>query len=182
MDKNLFYLSDSFSVYVGTDEYKTHIDMNFFIQSVNTRDFPHTKDFFKKNFPSVLRTQCFNYKNFSFDKEIEATELGHLFEHILLDQLCFKKMNLGLNSVSYSGRTSWNWRKEKKGIFHIFVNAKEKDKIFLDMALKDTINLFERLLINEDPNYVFEERINNDNFISTGMISKVLPVEIENNG
>lgn len=181
MDKKLFYLSDRFSLHVGIDEYTTHIDMNLFIPSVNTCDFPYTINFLRKNFPSVLRTQCFNYKNFSFDKEVVATELGHLFEHILLDQLCFQKMNLGFSRISYSGRTSWNWEKDKRGVFHIFINIKKKDQIFLNKALNDTINLFERLLINEEVNQVLEERIIEDNFISTGNI-KMLPVEIGING
>lgn len=177
MDKKLFYLSDRFSLHVGTDEYKTHIDMSLFISSVNTCDFPQTINFLKKNFPSVLRTQCFNYKNFSFDKEVASTELGHLFEHILLDQLCVQKMNLGLNRVSYSGRTSWNWEKDKRGMFHILINVKKKDQIFLDKALTDTINLFEKILINEQqPRQIFEEKLS-DKFISTGMINSLL-VEI----
>lgn len=181
MDKKLFYLSDRFSLQVGTDEHKTHIDMSLFIPNVNTRDFPHTFDFLKKNFPSVLRTQCFNYKNLSFKDEVKETELGHLFEHILLDQLCIEKINLGSIRVSYSGRTSWNWKKDKRGVFHIFVNANKKDSCLLNPALKNTINLVERLLINENENYLTDEKVSLnkmiDKFISTGNV-EVLPVDL----
>jgi hypothetical protein len=175
VDKKLFYLSDRFSLHVGTDQYKTHIDMSLFIPSVNTCDFPHTLFFLRNNFPSVLRTQCFNYKKISFDKEVVATELGHLFEHILLDQLCFHKMNSGLSRISYSGRTSWNWEKDKRGVFHIFINVKKKDNIFLDKALADTISLFERLIISDNQTPIFEEKLNK--FVSTGNVNS-LPVEI----
>lgn len=182
MDKKLFYLSNRFSLQVRADEYKTHIDMNLFISNVNTRDFPHTVDFLKKNFPSVLRTQCFNYQNLAFKKEVEETEIGHLFEHILLDQLCVEKMNSGSTRVSYSGRTSWNWKKDKRGVFHILVNASKKETYLLNPALSNTINLIERLLINRNENYLLKKEVsvnNNliDKFISTGNV-EVLPVDL----
>jgi hypothetical protein len=179
VDKKLFYLSDQFSLHVGTWKKRTNIDMNLFIPNVNTRDFPHTLNFLKDNFPSVLKTQCFNYKNLSFDKEVQATEIGHLFEHILLDQLCIQKIKIGFNKVSYSGRTSWNWEIDKKGIFHISINANKDDILLLGSALKETISLVEKLIKEESILITHQKKDMIDKFYSTDNV-EVLPVDLVN--
>ncbi len=120
--------------------------MHMHIPFVNTRDFSYTLNFLKEKFPSVLSTKCFNSKNLPFVVEVEQTEVGHLFEHVLLDQLCFMKMDNGSNRAEFSGRTSWNWEKDPIGVFHITLNLKKQDLEFLNAALKKTIALIESLL------------------------------------
>jgi hypothetical protein len=100
----------------------------------------------KLYFPKVLETECFNENNLPFSKEILETEMGHLFEHILLEYLCEEKIECGAKRAVFSGRTDWDWYQHPYGTFEIRVNAGTKDEIFFDAALTKSISLFEKIL------------------------------------
>ncbi len=146
MSNKLFYKSNFFSFSTKIAPLNTKLIMQVVLPYINTRDLPHIVDFLKTKFPSVLGTKCFNYYNLPFIKEVEATEFGHLFEHILLDQLCILKLALGYKKAVFNGRTEWNWKRDPKGLFHIIVDIGEKDIFILNQALKKTINLTEELI------------------------------------
>lgn len=137
---------DFFSLRV--EHYKTHtqIAMQLFIPTVNTKEIPMTYAILKQTLPSVLKSQCFNELNLSFCREVRTTEIGHLFEHVLLEYLCLQKMAIGCKSATFSGVTNWNWKKEKWGSFHIQVNAGYKDLPIFSPALQKTIALTETVL------------------------------------
>ena len=78
-------------------------------------------------------------------KEVRKTEMGHLFEHILLEYLCMEKMEEGATDVVYNGVTWWDWQKEQEGSFHIQVDCGLADNITLAKALGKTILLVEGL-------------------------------------
>jgi len=113
---------------------------------VNTCDFPETLEFLKNNYPSVLKTQCFNDKNLPFETEVVATEIGHLFEHILIDTLCSLKIKKGARTAIFNGTTSWNWLENPRGSFLIYIDACSSDYDLLIEALKLTINLTKNLM------------------------------------
>ena len=122
------------------------ITMELFIPIVNTNTLPKTHKILKKMLPSVLITECFNEQNIPFIEEVKHTEIGHLFEHILLENLCMLKIADGKSSATFRGRTHWNWKKDKKGIFHIIVSAGKKDAHLLPDALDQTIQLTNHIL------------------------------------
>lgn len=122
--------------------------MQLFTPFVNTKDLPSTLNFLSKEFPPVLKTKCFNDKNLPFIKEVQATELGHLFEHILLEQIFLMKSLNSSRDFQVNGRTSWNWGKDKSGIFHITVDAGFEDKLYVKESLVNSIHLTERLCKN----------------------------------
>lgn len=116
---------------------------------INTRELPHTVAVLKRHLPSVLRTQCFNEHGRSFRREVTQTEIGHLFEHILLRYLCDAKLESGASHAEYSGRTDWNWFRDPRGTFHIFIDAPREDwKLFL-VAMQKSITLMERLFVTD---------------------------------
>lgn len=128
--------------------------MELFIPIVNTRHIPHTYSYLQKNFPDVLATECFNDLNLPFCEEVKATELGHLFEHMLLVNICQIKVHSGVRDVVVNGRTSWNWMKEKEGVFNIMIDIGKKDIEYLIHALKKTIEVFEKLFTIPAPQTV----------------------------
>ncbi len=95
--------------------------------------------------PSILRSTCFNDQGFAFEQEVQNTEFGHLFEHILLEYLCKAKITFGARKAVYRGRTSWNWPKQEEGVFKIYVNAYVEDKILFLKALGESIVLMRQI-------------------------------------
>ncbi len=180
MHKNLFIFSNSFWLEILPQKTNTQFVLQMRIKSVNTRDYPITLNFLKENLPSVLKTQCFNENKYNFRQEVKATEIGHLFEHILLDRICKEKLSRGFNNIVFNGNTSWNWEKEPKGVFHITIDSGEKDFKYLKTALKTTISIMEELLLSKEESVEIPldtSYINNlNNFIPTDKAS-AWPVE-----
>jgi len=114
--------------------------------SVNTSDFPHTYRTLKTFLPSVLTTECFNDENLPFSQEVKSTEIGHLFEHILLEYMCQLKIAKGHKSAVFAGKTRWNWERDPRGTFHIRVNCTLKDVDIFPTALNKTIALMKIIL------------------------------------
>lgn len=146
MGKNLLYTSDLFSLSVLSSKEKVIMTMNSYTTYINTLMLPHTHTFLKERFPSVLRTRCFNDQELPFIQEVQRTEIGHLFEHILLEYLCKFKLRAGHRKAIFSGTTSWNWIKEKEGVFHIEVDAREEDLAYFHAAFSEAIKLTEDLI------------------------------------
>lgn len=149
MVKNLSYHSDLFSFKIGQTRKITMINIQFFTPFVNTSEIPSTLNFLKSEYPSVLLTTCFNDKNLPFIVEVNATEIGHLFEHILIDELCFLKIKHGAESAIYNGNTSWNWKINPYGSFQIRIDIGKKDLPILVEGLKKTIYLTNKLIRTE---------------------------------
>lgn len=118
-----------------------------------TSQLPLTYKTLKKHVPSIFNSECFNSQNQPFKKEVKDTEVGHLFEHILLEFLCIAKMKNGARSSTFSGVTKWNWKKEKKGMFHITIKIKPKDFDLLKGALEKAIDVMENIFGSRDPVY-----------------------------
>lgn len=151
MSKENLYTSNNFVLSLHQTPTSSTIKMQVTAPFLNTRNLPQTLVFLKNNFPDVLSTECFNEDNYSFTQEVQATELGHLFEHILLEYMCNIKVAGGAKNVVFNGNTSWNWDNDPEGLFHISLDVGEKDINLLIEALGKSIHLTERLL---SPTYV----------------------------
>lgn len=129
---------------------KTFITMSLMTSYFHTTHLPSTYQILKDNLPTVLQTECFNDSGLPFDQEVKNTEIGHLFEHILLEYLCELKIQYGHKKALFKGVTNWNWKKDAKGTFHIFIDIDQKDVIFLDIALEKSIKLLNKVLENNN--------------------------------
>lgn len=118
---------------------------------INTADIPYTFDVLQSFLPSVLTTECFNDQGLPFSQEVKKTEIGHLFEHILLEYMCQFKINKGYKSAVYAGRTKWNWERDPKGVFHIRINCTLKDSDIFPLALGKSITLLKIILHHNEP-------------------------------
>lgn len=137
------YASTSFSFDLKQNKTEVNLIMQFPCDVTTTRSLPHTYNFLKKHLPSILKCQCFNDQGLPFSEEVKHTEMAHLFEHILLDQLCQEKS--AVVDAEYSGQTEWNWEKYPVGSFKVTVGVSNEDHKYLAVALNKTIALMEKL-------------------------------------
>ncbi len=100
----------------------------------------------RQSLPSVLRCQCFNNAGFPFHHEVKDTEMGHLFEHLIIEYMCHEKLKSGARSATFSAVTYWNWNKDPRGTFHIEIDAKESDFGFFYPAVDSATILLNKII------------------------------------
>ncbi|HVZ67755.1 MAG TPA: hypothetical protein VG917_05870 [Patescibacteria group bacterium] len=145
LNSNTFHLG-SYSLTVSKGLYATKIRMNCLTPVVNTKQLPKSFKILSQELPSIFKSKCFNDQDYPFMEEAKRTELGHLFEHIMLEYICMGKMEKGLRRVSVSGVTDWNWRVDPYGTYNITLRVGKIDQTVIDEALKKTILLFDSIL------------------------------------
>lgn len=91
--------------------------MRVFDGKTHTTDLPSTLSVLERSRPEILQADCQNYLGLPFHEEVKDTEVGHLFEHILLGHLAF----LSKKSSAFEGETRWDWKKDPVGTFHITI-------------------------------------------------------------
>ncbi len=144
---NSFSISEHFySLEIDHKKQSTELTMTLTIPTVNTRYIPLTFSILKKILPTIFDSMCFNDDKLPFIKEVKATEVGHLFEHVLLEYLCEEKLARGFLDVEYSGETKWDWREDPRGTFHITISRMENDNDVFQSALTKTIKLVNVIL------------------------------------
>ncbi len=96
--------------------------------------------------PTIMESRCFNDQNLPFSQEIWNTELGHLFEHILLESLSlFKAEQFGAYE-KVSGVTSWDWIDDTRGSFHIDIKTGFVTESIVDTAIEDSVLILTQAL------------------------------------
>lgn len=115
---------------------------------VTTQQLPHTYNLLETLLPTIYKHKCFNSEKLPFDEEVRKTEIGHLFEHIILEYLCQLKLQAGNKHAKVRGETSWDWNKEKEGIFHITLTIGKEDAYLLSEAIKKSTVVIEQILIS----------------------------------
>lgn len=141
-----YFVDNLFSLAITQKVTRTQIIMDVLYRHINTEEIPTITDLLVENLPSVLATTCYNDQGLSFVEEVQNTEIGHLFEHILLEYLCQYKMKKGARRATYIGRTNWNWTRDPFGRFHIHLTCGKKDADILPLALEQTVSLMKIIL------------------------------------
>jgi hypothetical protein len=149
-----------FSLTIHRQEKRIHIMMESLTSLLNTQDVPTISKIIKKHIPQVLFSDCFNYENLPFSQELKKTEIAHVFEHILLTVLCMKQWQHGNKSAVYDGVTSWDWVKEKKGIFHITISLIGEDAMLFQQALQESIVILEKIYLAHGESIQKQQRVN----------------------
>jgi len=144
----LYPNEDYFKLFIKRSKTRTLIHMQVLTGVVNTRDIPSTYNILARFLPGILKSKCFNDEKIPFFEEVRETEIGHLFEHILLEYLCQLKITEGADDVVYSGITDWNWYKDPRGLFHITIDSGQDDADIFPIALEKSMTLL---------NYIMEE-------------------------
>jgi hypothetical protein len=147
-DPKLNPLEKPYDLIIDQKKLSIYIKMSMYTSFFHTNYFPSTLNILSQNLPGVLNTRCYNKNHYNFDQEVLNTEMGHLFEHILLQNLCELKLKNGAKNATYKGITKWNWKKDKEGTFHITLSVRKSDwEIFPD-ALEKTEKLISQILFS----------------------------------
>lgn len=140
------YNSSAFELKYSFENDTMTLYLQILLPHVSTSAVPHAIKFLTQHSPGVLRTKCFNDAGLPFFIEAKNTELGHLFEHLLLDQLCYKKISNGHESAEFRGITQWDWENEPYGSFRITIHLPSEDLSFFAKSLQSTITIFEKFI------------------------------------
>lgn len=151
-NKTCIYKNDYYTIFPET-WLESGVSFEFQVKSKNDRDvytsyYPHMYKVLLKEIPDVLRTECFNENNLSFKQEVLNTELGHLFEHILIQKMSDIKMEKG-EYTTFDGRTSWDWKANSYGTYNIWLNLVVGDRIDFNKALFETIEIFNKVIFRK---------------------------------
>ncbi len=84
-----------------------------------TRDAPRLPRTIFKLFPRMAGQRCFNDDGLSFRREAQATEIPHLFEHLIIEIQDQVRRGLG---TPFRGETHWNWTVDPRGRFYVTVD------------------------------------------------------------
>ncbi len=95
--------------------------------------------------PTVLTTECFNEKHLPFREEVAQTEIGHLFEHILLEYMSINKEK-SMKNFSIEGRTFWNAINLPIKKFTIDIYCKLSDFPIFIKSLEPSCKLIDTLI------------------------------------
>ncbi len=140
------YSSPLFSLSVSREKEWIYMKMQAYTEIVRTGYYPNTLQILKDACPGVLKTKCFNDRNLPFASEVQNTEIGHLFEHLVLVCLHETYSANGFDDAVFDGRTTWNWHSDKRGLFHIFIKPMHVTPSVLQNALDKAVLITERIL------------------------------------
>jgi hypothetical protein len=146
-----YFVENLFSLAIKQKRTSTQITMDVLYNQLNTSEIPTLIDVLQENLPSVLWTTCYNDLDLPFNEEVRNTEIGHLFEHILLEYLCQQKIAKGARAATYVGRTRWNWHRDPLGRFHIHLTCGKKDADILPSAIENSVSLMKTILGYNQP-------------------------------
>ncbi|HWY78728.1 MAG TPA: hypothetical protein VNW29_00025 [Candidatus Sulfotelmatobacter sp.] len=166
--KQTYFVENLFTLAIIQKHTKTQITMDLLYNQINTKEIPAIIELLEENLPSVLYTTCYNDLDLPFNEEVRHTEIGHLFEHILLEYLCQHKIKKGARRATYAGRTSWNWKHDPLGRFHIHINCGKKDADILTLALEQTVNLMKIILGYKQPLFIIDANSTTKNGLKNG--------------
>ena len=80
---------------------------------------PHIPRILFKMLPQMAAQHCFNDDGVSFSREAQATEIPHLFEHLIIEIQNQVRRGVG---DPFSGETRWNWTVDPRGRFYVTVD------------------------------------------------------------
>jgi hypothetical protein len=147
INQTTYTTTDFFEISIVPKKKHSILVMKLWTEQMTTKRLNKLTSILKENLPSIFSSICYNEKNFPFQKEMQNTEIGHLYEHILLEyvaQLHFKEKG---DQSEFVGVTSWDWKKNPRGTFEIEINIGSKDKEILLKAMKLTDNLIGKILL-----------------------------------
>ncbi|EKD90969.1 MAG: hypothetical protein ACD_30C00054G0016 [uncultured bacterium] len=141
----IIFSNPLFTLQIKQNHSDTSIKMVMLTNHLNTKTLPNTTKVLNNNLPKIYSHKCFNYLNAPFQREVKKTEIGHLFEHILLEYLSDLKKDPDEKFI-LEGKTKWDWQTDNVGIFHIKLNIGFSDEVIVYSALEKAISLLKIIL------------------------------------
>jgi hypothetical protein len=103
----------------------------------HTAQAPRVPRILFKLFPHMVTQRCHNGAGLSFRREAEATEIPHLFEHLILEIQDQVRRHVG---NPFRGETHWNWTIDPRGRYYVTFDYDD------EMVALGAIRLAERVI------------------------------------
>ncbi len=87
--------------------------------SFTTENRPHIPRILFKLLPRMAAQRCLNDEGIPFHREARATEIPHLFEHLIIEIQNQVRRGVG---DPFCGETRWNWTQDPRGRFYVTVD------------------------------------------------------------
>jgi hypothetical protein len=130
----------------NSDPSGVKLKIQFFDTPITTKKMTHILEVLDQKLPKIFLNKCFNDLNLTFREEVQATPLGHLFEHILLEYLCDELEISGARDICVRGETQWDWDADPVGLYHIKLSGLMVDKSQLKRAINQSIVLTQEII------------------------------------
>jgi hypothetical protein len=88
-------------------------------EAYSTVEAPRIPRILFKLFPHMATQRCYNDSGYSFRREAQATEIPHLFEHLIIEIQDQVRRGMG---TPFAGETQWNWTVDPRGRFYVTVD------------------------------------------------------------
>lgn len=88
-------------------------------EAYSTVEAPRIPRILFKLFPHMATQRCYNDAGYSFRREAQATEIPHLFEHLIIEIQDQVRRGMG---APFAGETQWNWTVDPRGRFYVTVD------------------------------------------------------------
>ena len=88
-------------------------------EAFTTEGRPYIPRILFKLLPQLATQHCYNDDGLSFRREAQATEIPHLFEHLIIEVQNQVRRGIGF---PLSGETRWNWTVDPRGLFYVTVD------------------------------------------------------------
>lgn len=139
------YKSSNFDLEIKYGRKEIFLAQSLHGNNISTKYYPNTLDILNQMIPSIFDNICFNPNSNSFADEVKDTEIGHLLEHLIIENLriSYQKQN---SLHTFSGETNWNWEEEPFGKFNIYIKKTNVNRDRLTLALLDSIKILEIIL------------------------------------
>ena len=85
--------------------------------------------------PSLREHLCTNRSGLPFTDELQDTELGHVFEHVMLAVLHQR-------GLAARGQTTWNWNRDPIGTYHVTISTGKR------LLVKESMLIAQAILTN----------------------------------
>jgi len=76
-----------------------------------------------------------NRRGLTFEEELKETEMGHVFEHVILAVLA-------LRGAATRGQTTWNWQRDPIGMFQVTIGTGKK------LLVKEALVIAQAIITN----------------------------------
>jgi hypothetical protein len=99
-----------------------------------TEGLPHLPRRLFQLFPQLHRHRCDNAFGYSFREECQDTEIPHVLEHLIIELQSQVEPD-----VTLRGETVWNWRRDPRGRFHVYIGYRNEMVALACMRLAERI-------------------------------------------
>ncbi len=140
------FFDDLFVINIKQRRTHTEITLQLLTDDVLTEKLPQVSSLLEQFIPQIFEHNCFNGAQLSFAQEVKNTEIGHLFEHVLLEYISQIKFTREKKQTGLKGETYWDWNSEPRGTFHIVLSLSREESDVLLEALGKGVHLLKIIL------------------------------------